>query len=103
MQARRFCLYRAGMDEKGVDTGFLNAVQHTEAAYQNAHKAVGTRKCGDRIDIEVPWEGLPDEEVRTRRSGHGNLCYRCMKTYQNYSKTFWNRLSKRETTLRNIN
>ena len=65
MHARRICLYRAGMDGKEVDPGLLKAAEHTEAAYQDAHELVGIRKCGDRIDIAVQWEGLPDEDDRT--------------------------------------
>ena len=65
MHARRICLYRAGLVGEEVNPGLLKAAEHTEAAYQDAHKLVGIRKCGDRIDIAVQWEGLPDEKNRT--------------------------------------
>ena len=41
------------------------AAEHTESACQDAHELVRIRKCGERIDIAVQREGLPDEEDET--------------------------------------
>lgn len=60
VHARRLQLYRADMDKKPVEERLLRAAQHTEAVYQDALALRAIRSTDGAIDIQVEWEGLPD-------------------------------------------
>ena len=54
-------LYRADMEGKAVDPKLRRPAEHTEATFQDVKELRRIRMKEDRIEIEVEWEGLPDE------------------------------------------
>jgi len=54
-------LSRAEMDGKEVVPALLRAVKHAEARYETAHAVTDIRARNDVIEVQVAWDGLPDE------------------------------------------
>lgn len=61
VHAQRLQLYRADMDGKEVEENLLRAAAHTEVVYQDARALRAIRERDGHIEIQVEWEGLPDE------------------------------------------
>ena len=80
--ARRLRLYRADMDGKEIRPELLRAAEHTESMYQDANALTDIRETTGDLEIEIEWEGLPDEIDRTWEPLHR------LKTFQLYCRTF---------------
>ena len=44
----------------------LQVAQHTETRYQTAHDLRGIRDGNGQLEIQIEWEGLPDDVDLTR-------------------------------------
>lgn len=65
VHARRLHLYRADMDGKEVLPTLLKVAEHSERSYQIADCIRDIREVDGQLQVEVEWEGLPDEKDRT--------------------------------------
>eukprot|EP00171_Calliarthron_tuberculosum_P002687 IDg2687t1 len=65
VHARRLQLYRADMDGKPVTQQLLRAISRTETRYETVNALRGIRADGASINIQVEWDGLPDEVDHT--------------------------------------
>ena len=63
--ARRLRLYGADMDGKEIRPELLRAAEHTESMYQDENSLTDIRDTTGDLEIEIEWEGLPDEIDRT--------------------------------------
>ena len=61
VHARRLLLYRCDMDGSEVDPELLKTVKHLEESYQDASKVCGIRVNNENVEVQVEWQGLPDE------------------------------------------
>ena len=61
VHARRLLLYRADMDGKPVDERLLRAAEHTDTVYQYANSIQSIRSRDGHIEVQIEWEGLPEE------------------------------------------
>ena len=60
VHARRMLLYRAGQDGLEISPELLRAAEHTDAQYERANELLALRKKNDIFEIQVEWEGLPE-------------------------------------------
>jgi len=65
VHSKRLLLYRADMDGEEISPDLLKAIEHTDANYHTADYINAVRMDGDSIQIQVVWEGLPDESDYT--------------------------------------
>ena len=63
--ARKVRLYRAGMDGREIRSELLRTGAHTESKYQAAISLTDMRETRGDLEIEIEWEGVPDEIDRT--------------------------------------
>ena len=61
VHARRLLLYRPDMDGVEASNELLAAAVHTEASYQSVESIKDIRCQNNTIQVQIIWEGLPDE------------------------------------------
>lgn len=61
VHARRLLLYRTDLDGTVVDPKLQRAAEPTETSYQIARGLCNIREKDGTFDVQVEWDGLPDE------------------------------------------